>query len=71
MRYSVKVKLGSDSLVVDGDKITAGIKAKPEGGKANDELIRKLSRRFGVPASSIRIVRGKTSRNKIVEISGG
>jgi uncharacterized protein (TIGR00251 family) len=35
-------------------------------GKANEALIALLAKEFGVPKSSVEIVRGKTSRNKTV-----
>ncbi len=44
------------------------LKESPEDNKANIELINMLAKHFGKPASSIRIIRGKTSHNKIVEI---
>lgn len=68
MRYSVRVKLNKDFIEVKDGKIVVGVKAKPEGGKANEELLKKLARYFKVSASSIRIVSGRTSRNKIIEI---
>lgn len=36
-------------------------------GKANEELIERLSEMLG---SEVRIVQGKTSRNKLMEIKG-
>lgn len=69
MRYSVKVKLNKDFIEVEGDKIAVGIKAVPEKGKANAELIKKLARHFKVPLNSVKIITGRTSRNKVVDIS--
>ena len=69
MRYLVHIKLNKDFVEQEGgDQITVGIKAKPEGGKANDELLKKISRHFKVPVSSVRIVSGRRSRNKIIEV---
>lgn len=68
MRYNVAVKFNIDGIEVDGDAITVGIKSKPEGGRANRELIDKLARHFGVPTSNVKIVSGFTIRKKIVEI---
>lgn len=75
MKYSVQVKLNKDFIEVkDGlpagqaGKIVVGVKARPEKGKANEELLKKLARHFKVPVLSIRILRGKTSRNKIIKI---
>jgi hypothetical protein len=68
MRYSVFVRFNADKIQVVGDSITIGIKSKPEGGKANRELVIKLAKYFGVPASNVRIVAGFASRKKVVEI---
>jgi len=40
------------------------IACAPEDGKANTALIRLLAREWGVPASSLKIVLGETSRYK-------
>jgi uncharacterized protein (TIGR00251 family) len=42
--------------------------AAPVGGKANDSLIDLLAEYFDVAKSKIKIVRGLTNKNKIVEI---
>ena len=42
--------------------------AAPVDGAANDAVIRALAEYFKVPKSSIKIVRGMTARNKVVEI---
>lgn len=49
----------------------AWVTAVPERGKANDALIELLAREFKVAKSSVRIVIGKTAREKLVEIIGG
>lgn len=69
MRYKVKVKLNKDFVEVEGDKITVGVKAKPEKGKANEELVKKLARHFKVPVLSVRIVSGRTSKRKVIEVN--
>ncbi len=40
-----------------------------EGGRANAAVIETLAKHFGVPKRSVAIVRGLTSRQKLVEIS--
>jgi uncharacterized protein len=40
----------------------------PIDGKANDALIKFLSKQFDLPKSDFKIVRGKTSRQKVVEV---
>ena len=70
LNYEVSVKFNKDFVDVDDDgkKITIGIRAKPVKGKANEEIIRKLSKYFGVPSSNVRIVAGLRSKRKIVDI---
>lgn len=67
MRHSVQIKLNKDFVKEENGKIIVGVKAKPEKGKANQELLKKLAKHFKVPASTVKIVTGRTSRNKVVE----
>ncbi len=72
MKLSVKVKPNSRENKVEyvkKDNFRISVKAPPKEGKANKEVIRLLSEYFKVPQSSIRILSGKTSKNKIVEIN--
>ncbi len=68
MKYSVSVKLKKDFIEVDGDKIIIGVKASPEKGKANEEVVKKLAKHFGVPKSAVRIISGGSSKKKIIKI---
>lgn len=68
MRYEVEVTFHKNFLKVEANKIMIGLTSKPEKGKANLELIKKLAKHFKVPSSQIRIVSGLKSRRKIVEI---
>ena len=52
----------------DGVKIR--VAAPPVDGAANDELIRFLARRLGLPRAAIHIVSGATGRTKGVRIDG-
>jgi len=54
---------------VNRNKITIGLTSKPENGKANLELIKKVAKHFNVSSSQVRIVSGFKSRRKIVEIT--
>jgi len=45
------------------------VKSSPEGGKANAELIKFLSKRLKIPQKQITIITGATSRKKRVKIS--
>ena len=44
------------------------LKSVPEGGKANAELVKMLSKQLGVPQESITITSGATGRKKRVKI---
>lgn len=68
MIFEVEVKLHKDDLKIEKNRICIGIQATPENGKANEELITKLSKHFGVAKSDIKILRGKRSRKKVVSI---
>lgn len=46
------------------------ISAPPIRGKANRELITFLSRLLGVGRGSVNIIKGHTTRNKVVAIDG-
>jgi uncharacterized protein len=69
LRYSVEVKFASSGRIqVNGNEIIVSIKSEPKHGKANKEMIQKISDFFEVPGNSIRIISGLTSRKKIIEI---
>jgi uncharacterized protein (TIGR00251 family) len=57
------------ALLSDGS-IRVRLRAPPVEGRANAELVMLLCQFFKVPASSVRIVRGLTSRQKSIVIEG-
>ena len=60
-----------NKITTDADgTLRVHITAAPVDGAANDAVIRALVEHFRVPKSQIKIVRGETSRNKIVELPG-
>jgi uncharacterized protein len=46
------------------------IGAAPDKGKANKELIDFLAEKLGVRKSAIEIIKGQTSRNKVLKVEG-
>jgi uncharacterized protein (TIGR00251 family) len=62
------VEFNKDFVNVDGNQITIGIKAKPIGGAANKEIIKKLAKHFGTSSASVVIKSGHKSKDKIIEI---
>ncbi len=51
------------------ETIKIKIKAAPEKGKANIELIKFLSKELDIKRSTISIISGKTDRIKLIKIS--
>ena len=66
----VTPRAGCDALNVDNGTIRVRLAAAPVDGNANDALIALLARRLRVPRRSVTIVRGATSREKVVAIEG-
>ena len=57
-------------LGLEGDVLRARVTAPPVEGRANEALLRLLAEALGVPKSSLRIVRGQRSREKLVSVEG-
>lgn len=53
-----------------GGRLKLKIAAAPVDNKANAHLLAWLAAQLGVPKSSVRLVRGETSRQKTVAVSG-
>ena len=66
--YDVLVEFQKDFLKVDGNQITIGNKSKPIRGKANKEIIKKISKYFVVSSSCITIRSGHKTEKKILEV---
>lgn len=54
--------------IMDDETIKIRIKAVPEKGKANQELIKFLSQIFEISKDSISIISGKTDQLKLIKI---
>jgi len=52
----------------EGEVLKIRIKAAPEKDKANLELIRFLSKKFNISRSDITIIKGRTSRKKMLQL---
>jgi uncharacterized protein len=55
---------------VIGDTLKIRVNSPPVGGAANEELIDILSEEFGIRKTAIKIVRGNSSKDKLVEVVG-
>ena len=74
MRLKLKVSPKSRANEVAGWRadgaIHVRVTAAPEGGKANEAVLRVLRDALGLPRGAVRIVGGATSREKWVELDG-
>jgi len=72
-RLSVKVVAGAAHSEIAGwsdGRLRVRVGAVAERGKANTALLRLLADRLGLPKSALRVVAGKTSAHKTLEIEG-
>jgi uncharacterized protein len=73
MSFKVSVQVKAPSRKQSITKISQqeyqiAVQAAPVAGKANKEVIELLARYFSVPQSSVKVLRGQSSRKKLVEI---
>ncbi len=54
----------------EGGVVRIRLNAPPVEGKANEALVRFLSKALGVPKSRIALVVGERGRNKVVRVDG-
>ncbi len=70
MLISVRLQPRSSQnrLQEEGENYKAWVSAPPVDGAANEALIKLVAKHFGVAPSKVEIVRGHTSREKILEV---
>lgn len=71
--FNVKVipRAKRDEIVgAEGDALKIRLNAPPVEGRANEALIKFLAELLNVPRARIEIVRGETSRHKLVRVRG-
>jgi uncharacterized protein len=56
--------------VRDDGVLLVRVAAPPVDGRANDALCRVLAKALGVAPSRVTVVRGQTSRDKVVRVDG-
>ena len=72
-RLRLRVSPGARSNAIvgrHGEGWKVRVTAAPEGGKANDALLRLLAERLDLPSKSLTLVSGPSSKHKIVELDG-
>lgn len=71
IEITVTPKSSRSKIVVDDSgQIKVYLNSPPVDGKANSELIKLLSKTFGIGKSRIDITKGQNSRKKTISIEG-
>ena len=75
MILALHVQPGAKRTAVDGthgegthQRLKVRLAAPPVDGKANADLLRFLADAFGVPLRNVVLLRGETSRQKVVRV---
>lgn len=70
LRVKVLPKSPKNEMVeiMDDDTIKIRIKAVPEKGKANKELIKFLAKELDLPKENVQIISGKSDPLKLIKI---
>lgn len=72
-RLHVRVSPGAAATQVvgrHGDGWKVRVAAPPEGGRANEAVVRLLAETVGVPRGAVEVVSGRTGRDKTVTLAG-
>lgn len=72
---TLKVRVSPNSSknvlsVGTGERLEVKLTAPPKEGKANEQLVKFLGKTLGIAPSSISILRGRSSRDKILLVRG-
>jgi hypothetical protein len=72
MKIMVKVAPNSrvEAVSRSEDGFMVKVKEPPSDGRANKAVVKLLAEYFKVPQSSVRVVSGLGSRNKLIEVKG-
>lgn len=66
---SAKPSTKKDEVVqLDATHFKVSVKAPPQDGKANDAVEKALAEFLGLAPSCVRVIKGHTSKNKIIEV---
>ena len=70
-RLALRVTPGArvESVELGQDKLLVKVRVKPEDGKANAAVLDLLASALGIATSRLRMLRGATGRDKLVQIA--
>ena len=69
-RLALRVTPGarSEGIVIENGRLLVKVRAKPQDGAANDAVLALLAEALGIATSRLRLLRGATSREKLVQV---
>jgi uncharacterized protein (TIGR00251 family) len=71
LRVKVTPNSSRNALVSgQGDHLSVKLTSPPVEGKANKQLLKFIGKKLGVPPSSIIVLRGHSSREKVLFVPG-
>jgi len=71
VRVSPGASADAVTLPASGSALAVRTTAPPEDGKANEAVLRLLAIALDRPVSSLELVRGGTSRHKLIRLASG
>jgi uncharacterized protein len=72
-RIAVRVQPRASRDEIAGERagvLVLRVRAPPVDGRANAAACRLVAKRVGVPPSRVKVVRGESARDKLLEIEG-
>lgn len=72
-RLAVRVTPGArtEGVEIEGDRVIIKVRAKPQDGAANAAVLVLLAKALGSAPSRLALLRGATSREKLIRIEQG
>lgn len=69
-RLAVRVTPGAraEGVAIEGGRVLVKVRAKPQDGAANAAVIKLVAQALGIPPSRCRLLRGATSREKLLQV---
>jgi hypothetical protein len=68
LRLRVTPGARTESVTIEGGRALVKVRARPTDGAANAAVEKLVARALGLPTSRCRIVRGATSREKVLSV---
>lgn len=64
----VTPRASRNAVMLDGEAIRVAVTVVPEGGKANDAVVKLLASALGIAKSRLTLMRGASGRDKLFRI---